>query len=71
MCNKKSPIGIAKLFRGAINSCGLSMLESGLQRRQIIGLNQVFESILVLTKLRNTRKWSRFRFESVPYHRRG
>ena len=31
MCIKKSRIGIAKLFRGAMNSCGLSMLESGLR----------------------------------------
>ena len=40
MCIKKSRIGIAKLFRGAINSCGLSMLASGLCRNRVSARNQ-------------------------------
>jgi len=35
MCIKKSRIGIAKLFRGAMNSCGLSILASGLRRNRV------------------------------------
>lgn len=70
MCTKKSRIGIAKLFRGAMNSCGLSMLGSGLRRSQVTTLDQVLESMYVLTKLHNTTKWSRFRSGSVPYRRR-
>lgn len=35
MCIKKSRVGIAKPFRGAMKSCGLSMLGSGLWRSQI------------------------------------
>lgn len=56
MCIKKSRIGIAKLFRGAMNSCGLSMLASGLRRDQVSIAHQA-PGVFVLTKLRNTTKW--------------
>ena len=35
MCIRKSRIGIAKLFRGAMNSRGLSILASGLCRSRV------------------------------------
>ena len=42
MCIKKSRNGIAKLFRGAMNSRGLSILASGLCRDKINVWNQEF-----------------------------
>ena len=56
MCIKKSRSGIAKLFRGAMNSCGLSILASGLCHSQVRTLNQGLNHRFVLTKLHNTAK---------------